>query len=173
MTPENPPALYQSALQDVWPMGTCYGCGPANSHGLHIKSYWSADGSEVTCTFHAQPHFNAGLPNVMYGGMIACLCDCHSVWTAMAGMYRREGREHGSAPTLTCVTGSLSVKYLAPTPLDQPVVLRAHVQEISSSGRRATVYCGVYVAEKQTAEAIVVAVQFNGDKSVGANVHGA
>jgi hypothetical protein len=160
------------ALQDIWPAGTCFGCGPANPHGLHLKSYWSEDGKEVICTFHPKPEYNAGLPNVMYGGMIACICDCHSVWTGMAEMYRHEGRAHGSAPTLTCVTGSLQVTYIAPTPLDQPIVLRAHVEEISTSGRKAKIYCAVYAGDKQTAEAHVVAVRINADKSVGGFKHG-
>ena len=47
------------ALQDAWPNGTCYGCGPANPGGLHIKSYWSEDGSEVVCTFRPGPEYNA------------------------------------------------------------------------------------------------------------------
>jgi acyl-coenzyme A thioesterase PaaI-like protein len=159
------------ALQDIWPSGTCFGCGPANPHGLHIKSYWSADGSEITCTFTPKPEYNAGFDNVMYGGMIACLCDCHSIWTAIANLYKREGREYGSSPIISCVTGNLNVTYLAPTPLDKPVVLRARVEEISASMRKATVYCAVYSGELKTAEARVIAVRIAADKSVGAS-HG-
>src|SRR5260221_10705938 len=67
------------ALQDVWPAATCYGCGPSNQVGLHIKSYWSVDGNEVVCTFMPRPEFNAGFENVMYGGLVASLCDCSDV----------------------------------------------------------------------------------------------
>jgi acyl-coenzyme A thioesterase PaaI-like protein len=155
-----------SALQDVWPQGTCYGCGPANPHGLHIKSYWSEETDEAISTFHPQPYHNAGFENVMYGGLVASLCDCHSVWTAIAATYRQEGREHGSAPSITYVTGNLNVSYLAPTPLDQPIVLRARLEKIE--GRKATVTCDVFAGEKKTAEARVVAVRIAADKSLGA-----
>ena len=161
------------ALQDVWPSGTCYGCGPANAHGLHIKSYWSEDKTEVVCTFHPEPKFNAGFDNVMYGGLVASLCDCHSVWTAIASLYRYEQREHGSQPSISCVTARLEVNYLVPTPLDKPVVLRARPAEISSTGRRASIYCAVYSGDLKTAEAHVVAVRVSADKSTGAQTHGA
>ncbi len=152
------------ALQDVWPTATCYGCGPSNAEGLHIKSYWAGD--EVICTFRPLPKYNAGFDNVMYGGLVASLCDCHSVWAAIAATYRQEGREHGSIPIISYVTANLNVSYKAPTPLDRPIVLRARVEEIA--GRKATIRCGVYADDKQTAEAHVIAVRIAADKSVGA-----
>ena len=73
------------ALQDIWPEATCYGCEiPGNPHGLHIKSDWSEDRKEVVCVFHPQPYHNSGFENIMYGGLVASLCDCHSIWTAIA-----------------------------------------------------------------------------------------
>jgi acyl-coenzyme A thioesterase PaaI-like protein len=159
----NPPAL-----QDVWPSATCYGCGPSNPRGLHIKSYWSGD--EVICTFQPQPEYNAGFENVMYGGLVASLCDCHSIWTAIAATYRQEGREHGSAPAISYVTGNLNVSFLAPTPLDQPIVLRARVEEID--GRKALVTCEVYAGDKKTAEARVTAIRVAANKSLGVKASG-
>ncbi|HKP51388.1 MAG TPA: PaaI family thioesterase [Chloroflexia bacterium] len=156
----------EAALQDAWPSATCYGCGPANAEGLRIKSYWSEDGSEVVCTFEPEPKHNAGFPNVMYGGLVASLIDCHSIWTAIAHTYRAEGREHGSLPAISYVTGSLTVRYLQPTPLDTPVVLRAHVTELHP--RKAMVHCDLYSGEEKTAEGDVLAVRFNIDKSLGA-----
>jgi acyl-coenzyme A thioesterase PaaI-like protein len=156
----------QMALQDAWPDATCYGCGPANTEGLRIKSYWSEDGSEVVCTFEPEPKHNAGFPNVMYGGLVASLIDCHSVWTAIAHTYRAEGRQHGSLPAISYVTGSLTVRYLKPTALDTPVVLRAHVTELHP--RKAMVHCDLYSGGEKTAEGDVLAVRFNMDKSLGA-----
>jgi acyl-coenzyme A thioesterase PaaI-like protein len=155
----NPPAL-----QDIWPDATCYGCGPANPYGLHIKSYW--EGDEVVCRFDPQPQQNAGFPNVMYGGLVASLCDCHSIWAAIAATYRKEGREYGSQPVISYVTGNLNVSYLAPTPLDQQVVLRARVEEIGA--RKAVITCDVYAGETKTATAKVIAVRIAADKSIGA-----
>jgi acyl-coenzyme A thioesterase PaaI-like protein len=156
----------QPALQDAWPNGTCYGCGPANEKGLRIKSYWSEDGSEVVCTFAPRQEQNAGFENVMYGGLVASLMDCHSIWTAIAWTYRAEGREHGSPPAISYVTGSLNVRYLQPTPLDKPVVLRAKVAELHA--RKAIVEVAVYSGEVKTAEGTVTAVRVGMDKSVGA-----
>ena len=157
----------EPALQDIWPDATCYGCGPANPRGLHIKSYWSDDGTEVVCSFEPHHEHNAGFPNVMYGGLAASLMDCHSIWTAIAWAYREEGRPHGSPPSISYVTGTLSVKFLKPTRLDVPAVLRARVTEMQ--GRRATVQCDLYSGDDKTAEATVQAFRFALDKALGAN----
>lgn len=153
------------ALQDTWPDGTCYGCGPANTLGHRIKSYWSADGSEVVCRFQPRPEHNAGFPNVMYGGLVASLIDCHSIWTAIAWTYRAEGREHGSPPSISYVTGTLTVRYLQPSELYASALLRAHVTELHP--KKAIVSCSFYSGGVQTAEGHVVAVRFNMDKALG------
>ena len=154
------------ALQDAWPNATCYGCGPANPVGYHIKSYWSQDGTEVIASFRPGPEHNAGFPNVMYGGLIASLIDCHSIWTAIAFAYRAEGREHGSLPAISFVTGTLNVRFLQPTPLSRPLVLRARVTE--AHPRKSLVTCFAYSDQVMTAEASVLAILFNMDKSAGA-----
>lgn len=153
------------ALQDIWPEATCYGCGPANPYGLHIKSYWDSDGETVFCRFQPDLKYNAGFPNVMYGGLVASLIDCHSIWTAIAAAYKAEGRPHGSAPSISYVTGSLQVRYLHPTPLDQEIVLRAHVTEVR--GRKTHVACTVQAGDRVTADGTVVAVRIDDDKARG------
>jgi acyl-coenzyme A thioesterase PaaI-like protein len=153
------------ALQDVWPDGSCYGCGPANIHGLHIKSYWSEDGSEVICRFQPRPEYNAGFPNVVYGGLVASLIDCHSIWTAIASTYRAEGLEHGALPSISYVTGTLTVRFIQPSLLDSPAILRARVTELHP--KKALVHCSFYSGEKRTAEGEVMAVRFSMDKSLG------
>lgn len=165
MTPQ--PDLHRGALQDVWLHATCYGCGPGNPNGLQIKSYWNADGTAVECTFTPQPKFNAGFPNVMYGGLVASLIDCHSIWTAIAWAYRAEGRPHGSDPAISYVTGKLEVHYRQPTPLDQPIKLQAVVEKME--GRKTLVHCTLGTADEVTAEAEVLAVRIPGDKSTGAH----
>ena len=168
MHPDGPatPAAAGAALQDVWPQATCYGCGPANPSGLQIKSYWDADGESVICLFQPGPQHNAGFPNVMYGGLVASLIDCHSIWTAIAATYKAAGQAYGSRPTISYVTGALNVRYLAPTPLDTPTLLRARVTELHP--RKALVTCTVQAGERVTAEGSVVAVRVDDDKSRGA-----
>ena len=155
------------ALQDAWLEATCYGCGPGNPDGLHIKSFWDATGQFVVATFQPHSKYNAGFENVMYGGLVASLIDCHSIWTAIAFSYKAENRPHGSLPAISFVTGSLCVKYLKPTPLDQPIQLKAWVD--GEVGRKTKILCELGVGDQVTASAEVVAVRINLDKSVGAS----
>jgi acyl-coenzyme A thioesterase PaaI-like protein len=138
------------AIQDIaFKDGTCFGCGPVNPHGLRIKSFWSDDGKFVIATFQPRPELNAGIPNVLYGGTVASLIDCHSNWTAIAATYRMEGRELDSEPHIHSVTASLHVDYLKPTPMDQPVHLKAWVE--GEVGRKTRVICELGTAEIITA----------------------
>jgi hypothetical protein len=158
--------LYRGLLQDVWPNATCYGCGPANDAGLQIKSYWNEDGTAVVAVFHPHPHQNAGFPNVMYGGLVASLIDCHSIWTAIAYAYRAEARPFGSAPVISYVTGKLEISYRLPTPLNEPIHLSAIAEKLE--GRKATIHCTLGTATQVTAEAQVLAIRISDDKSLGA-----
>ncbi|NDJ86746.1 MAG: PaaI family thioesterase [Chloroflexi bacterium] len=163
----HPPQTTGTALQDIWPQATCYGCGPANPFGLQLKSYWSVDGQAVVAIHHPDPKYNAGFDNVMYGGLVASLMDCHSVWAAIAHAYRSEGREHGSLPSITYVTGRLDVRYLKPTPLNQPIYLHAVIEEIH--GRKTKVFTQLGPEGQVTAEAHVLAVRIDADKALGAS----
>jgi hypothetical protein len=138
-----------TSLQDLAsPDGICFGCGPKNTHGLQIKSYWDADNTHVITTYLPDAKYS-GWPSLVYGGLIGCLIDCHSNWTAMAAHYRAEGREAGSLPRIDCVTGSLSVKYIKPTPMGVPLVLKARVD--GDIGRKTRVLCEVYANDVLTA----------------------
>ena len=144
-------------FQDAWPSGTCYGCGPANLEGIQLKSRWSEDGRFAVAQLQVNAKYNAGLPNTMYGGTVASLIDCHSVWTAIAETYRQEGREYGSAPLIRCVTGRLTVEYLKATPLDVPVYLKAWVE--GPVGRKTRVLSELGAGNIVTAKGDVIAVR--------------
>ncbi len=124
------------AIQDLYPdhYAHCYGCGRLNEHGLHIKSYW--DGEEALATFDPAPYHTA-IPGFVYGGLIASLIDCHSTGTAAAATFQAEGRPPGSAPPIRYVTASLHVDYLRPTPLGEPLELRATAKAME--GRKVVV----------------------------------
>lgn len=145
-----------TALQDLLPQNHCYGCGPANPRGLRIKSY--LEGEEVVCRFQPSPEHTAGPPDILYGGIIASVIDCHSGFTAMAHAYQEAGRPFGSEPLLWYVTGSLKVEYLAPTPLGQQVELRSRVTEVK--GRKRVVATSLRSGGKECArgEAVMVSV---------------
>jgi acyl-coenzyme A thioesterase PaaI-like protein len=143
------------AIQDQIPHNHCFGCGTLNPRGLHIKSFVEED--EAVCTFVPSPDHMAGPTTVLYGGIIAAVIDCHSVCTAIADAYRAAGQEIGSEPHRWCVTASLRIDYLAPTPIDRPVELRARVRE--KSGRKRIVECTMRSDGREVARAEVVAVE--------------
>jgi len=145
---------------------SCFGCGPGNPHGHHIKSYWSDDEQFVIAFFEPDDKYNSGFPNIMYGGLVASLIDCHSIWTAIAFAYRAEERPHGSEPIVTYVTGQLCVKYIKPTPLDQPIHLKAWVE--GKIGRKTQVICELGTNDEVTATGDTIAVRILADKSEGA-----
>jgi len=143
------------AIQDRMPHNHCWGCGTLNPRGLRIKSY--VRGDEAICTFHPSPDHMAGPTTVLYGGILAAVIDCHTVCTAIADVYRAHGQVIGDAPHRWCVTASLKIDYLAPTPIDRPVELRARVRE--ARGRKRFVTCSVLSDGKETVRAEVIAVE--------------
>ena len=143
------------AFQDYYAedVAHCYGCGALNTHGHRIKTYW--DGDATVTRFTPLP-FHTAVPGVVYGGLIASLIDCHSTGSAAAAMYRSQGREMDTAPTLRFVTGSLQVNYLKPTPLGVELELRGVIKEIK--GRKVVVETTVCADGVATATGSVVAV---------------
>lgn len=138
----------KTALQDIIaPEGVCFGCGSNNQHGLQIKSFWDAEGEYVITRYTPDIRY-VGWPSLVYGGLISCLIDCHSNWAVMANHYRAENREPGTLPRIDCVTGSLGVKYIKPTPMGVPLLLKARVE--GEIGRKTRVLCEVYANEVLT-----------------------
>jgi acyl-coenzyme A thioesterase PaaI-like protein len=152
------------AFQDSIPHNHCWGCGTLNPHGLRIKSSW--EGDDAVCRLQPPPQFMAGPTDVLYGGFIAAVFDCHCVCTAIADAYRAAGRELGSDPLLWSVTASLRVDYLAPTPLGHPIELRARVRAVS--GRKRTIACSLWSDGQARARAEVLAIEVPGARWLGA-----
>lgn len=116
----------KQSLQDRYAPDTrCFGCGPANPNGLRIKSHVLGD--EVVARFRAAPHHEA-FAGAVSGGIVGTLLDCHCNWT---GAYTLMRERDASAPPCT-VTAEYTVRFLAPTPSDQELILRARAVEASS-----------------------------------------
>jgi hypothetical protein len=161
--------MHNPPLQDVTaPEGVCYGCGGNNPHGLHIKSRWHEDGVHLVAE-HLPDAQYCGWPDLVYGGLIAMLVDCHSNWTAMAYHYRAEQRAPSSLPRIDCVTGNLGIKFIKPTPMGVPLTLRARVE--GEVGRKSRVICEVYAGEVLTAVGDSVFVRVD-TRQLAANAHG-
>ena len=113
----------QKSLQEEYaPESICFGCGPANEKGLHIRSF--AEGDEIVAEWTAEPHHQA-FPGVLNGGIIGSLLDCHSNWAAAYHLMKKRGED--KVPFT--VTADFHVKLLRPTPIDGPISLMARVVE--------------------------------------------
>ena len=131
------------SLQETYaPNNECFGCGPANQQGLKLKSF--VEGDEVVATFEPAPYHHA-FANILNGGIIGALLDCHSNWTAAHALMKSKGM---TEPPCT-VTADFHVKLKRPTPMDATLQLRAHVVE--SSDDRAVIEATLEVNGKVTA----------------------
>jgi acyl-coenzyme A thioesterase PaaI-like protein len=143
----------QLSLQEKYaPKSICFGCGPANEKGLHIRSF--PENGEVVAIWHAEPYHEA-FPGMLNGGIIGALLDCHSNWTAAYFLMKRDGLDQ--APCT--VTAEFHVKLLRPTPSNVPITLKARV--VDSTEDRATVEAELIANGKvcDTCRGVFVAVK--------------
>jgi len=140
------------------PFNHCWGCGADNPDGLRLKSTWSTEVPELAlATFRPRGEHVAGPSHVLNGGIIATVLDCHGVCTAVADAYRRAGRDIGTGETIWFATGTLSVTYLKPAPIDAELELRARVDRV---GERSTAaVCELVAGGDVRARASVTAVR--------------
>lgn len=131
------------SLQERYaPKNACFGCGPANAKGLHIRSFVSGD--EVVADWQPEKHHEA-FEGVLNGGICGALLDCHSNWAAIWHLMQKAG----SATPPCTVTADFHVKLLRPTPMDTMLHLSAHVVE--STADRAVVEAQIEANGKVTA----------------------
>ena len=134
------------SLQEFFaPKSICFGCGPANTQGLKIKSM--IEGDKVVAVWTPEKHHEA-FPNVLNGGIVGALLDCHCNWTAAWHLMNRNSLDH---PPCT-VTAEYAIKHLAPTPTQGPIRLEASV--IESGDRSVKVEGKIFADEKATASCI-------------------
>lgn len=145
-------------LQDRYsPEGACFGCGPANTKGLRIRSIPVDLGEgkrEVRAIWTAESHHEA-FPGMLNGGIIGALLDCHSNWTAAEHLMLAAGL--GTPPCT--VTSDFHVTLKRPTPTNGPIYLRAWVKEakedralieatLEAGGKICATCVGTFVAVK-------------------------
>jgi acyl-coenzyme A thioesterase PaaI-like protein len=130
------------SLQERYaPKSVCFGCGPANERGLHIRSFVEADA--LVCRWTPEPHHHA-FPSVLNGGIIGVLLDCHCNWAAAYQLMRTAGEE--AVPST--VTADYKVTLKRPTPMG-PLLLRARV--VALNAPRAVVEGSLEAGGKLTA----------------------
>ncbi|KKR46965.1 MAG: hypothetical protein UT82_C0005G0026 [Parcubacteria group bacterium GW2011_GWB1_40_14] len=98
------------------------------------------------------------MPNVLQGGIIATLIDCHSIWTAIAYDYRDENRSFGTEPMPGYVTGTFNeIRLMRPTPLDAKIVLCARV--INKLRKKAIIHCELFADGVLCAKGEITAIR--------------
>lgn len=147
--------MEKQAFQDLIPDNFCYGCGPGNSQGLRLKSYW--EGELSVATFSPQPFHAAGPRHVLNGGIIATIIDCHCICTAIADAYRRQQRAIGSEPGIWYATASLHIDYLRPAPIRQAVTMHARI--LDAGPKKTRLSCVLSDGSEEYAKAEVLAVR--------------
>ncbi|UZR95614.1 PaaI family thioesterase [Chondrinema litorale] len=141
-------------FQDYMKSNVCFGCGIENEEGLQIKSYWEDNLS--ICKWQPEEKYH-GWANLLNGGIIATLIDCHCMCTAMAAAYKYEERGLDSLPEYRYATGTITVKYLKPTSCEKEVLLKAKVLELKN--KKVVMQCDVFSEGEKTAEAEVIAIK--------------
>src|SRR5258707_11911309 len=93
------------------PTSRCFGCGPASQLGLRIESH-EVHGvpGELVAEWQPLPH-HAAFEDVLNGGVIGTLLDCHANWTAAM----RVMRDRGLAGPPGCVTADYAIRLRRPT----------------------------------------------------------
>ncbi len=135
--------MAEKSIQETYaPNMKCFGCGPANEQGLHIRSF--PQGEEVVAEWQPEPYQEA-FPGMLSGGIIGTVLDCHCNWTAAYHLMKRLGLDR---PPCT-VTADYTIKLLRPTPTDKPIHLVARV--IESTDDRAIVEGELIAHDKVTA----------------------
>lgn len=97
----------------MWPRDGCFGCGPANPHGLHLNFALAPGGKSYVCEFSLDEHF-VGPPGHAHGGIIATILD-----EAMGKANKLKSK--------IALTRQMQVDYLRPVPLRQPLVVEGRI----------------------------------------------
>ena len=108
----------------------CFGCGPSNEHGWHLRFF--REGDEVVTTFVPRSGLD-GPPGIMHGGLQATLADELAGW-ALVGLLGRRG-----------FTTSMTVRYMRPIRIGLPVEARARM----ISRKENTVILGVVLKQEE------------------------
>ena len=149
--------MSDKAFQDFYPeaFSHCYGCGKNNTHGHQLKSYW--DGETTVAHFMPRPYYTGGVPESIYGGLIASLLDCHGTASAAAAAFRAEGREMDTEPAIRFVTASLKVDFIRPTPMGAELEVRGEIIEVKP--RKITVALSLGAQGELCAQGQMIAVR--------------
>jgi acyl-coenzyme A thioesterase PaaI-like protein len=127
MTPPKVPDAFSAVLAgleeqqrppDSDAFAKCFGCGPRHPDGLFVRAFRTDTG--VLSPIVVSRRYE-GPPGAVHGGIVAAYMD--EILGAAA--YRGTGK--------ASVTGELTVRYVAPAPLEAPLLGRGHM--VTDHGR--------------------------------------
>jgi uncharacterized protein (TIGR00369 family) len=98
----------------------CFACGPDNLAGMHLKFTYDKKRKTFVCRFRLDERYT-GPPGHCHGGIIATILD-----EAMGKVNKLR--------QVVAVTAQMTVEYLRPVPLNQP--LRVEARAVSSERRK-------------------------------------
>jgi len=93
---------------------SCFGCGPSNAMGLHMKFY--SDGKSVVSSLTVPEHL-CGWRNVVHGGIVCTILDEIMSWTTIYLLKK------------LVLTKRMTVNFLKPTLVNQPLFVEGWVAE--------------------------------------------
>ena len=135
----------------------CWGCGPKNDLGLHLKTYPSLDGERCISRIKLENAYTVGVPSNVFGGMIATIFDCHGTASAAWFAHHQKGLELTESTVIgRFITARLEIDYLSPSPIEDEIVVTSTLEELGE--RKAIIAMEMTVATKVRAKAKMVAV---------------
>lgn len=147
------------AIQDTYGkrFQHCWGCGPQNEDGLHLKTYPTTDGQHCISTYTPDAQYTGGVPANIFGGMMAVLFDCHGTASAAWFAHQNKGLELAVDTVIgRFITARLEVDFKKPLPTNEEVTVVSELEEIGE--RKVIVKMEMQAAGEVRAQARMVAV---------------
>ena len=147
------------AIQDTYGerFQHCWGCGPKNESGLHLKTYPSLNGTSCISKIAPAQQYTGGVPANLFGGMIAMIFDCHGTASAAWFAHQNKGLDFTEETVIgRFITARLEIDYKSPTPIDEEITVISRLEELGQ--RKAIVAMEMTVAGQVRAKARMVAV---------------
>ena len=121
------------AIQDTYGdrFQHCWGCGSKNEDGMHLRSYPDEDKETCVCKITPNKQFTGGVPDNLFGGMIAMIFDCHGTASAAWFAHKNKGLELTEDTVIgRFITARLEVDFKKPTPMDTEITVTSRLEEI-------------------------------------------
>ncbi len=148
------------AIQDTYgeKYQHCWGCGPQNKDGLHIKSYPYNDGHECICHVTPPDMYTGGVPDNLFGGMIAVIFDCHGTASAAWFNHNAKGLILDKDTVIErFITARLEIDFKKPVPMNTEVTVTSKLVELTD--KKAIVTMDMEAGGELRAAARMVAVK--------------